>query len=177
MNADAFRHLYDYHFAQNRIVWELIAANRLQNGVFWHDLTYKALQPPYSVGSLRDQIVHLIEVEELWFDELRNVVPGEAFALAHNYEAAFIRDYWDGVEAGMRAYLDALTDDMLFTRPISEPDEDRDLQVWQVLLHVANHATDHRAQILRELYELGVETPAQDYIFFAYAQPFGGEGP
>ena len=68
----------------------------------------------------------------------------------------------------MRGYLAALRDEMLFDTPIEEPDEDRDLIVWQVLLHVVNHGTDHRAQLLRSLNDLGVETTWQDYIFYAY---------
>jgi uncharacterized damage-inducible protein DinB len=68
----------------------------------------------------------------------------------------------------MQDYLAALQDDMLFTKPIKEPEEDKDLIVWQVLLHVVNHGTDHRAQILRLLNELGLKTASQDYIFYVY---------
>jgi uncharacterized damage-inducible protein DinB len=68
----------------------------------------------------------------------------------------------------MRDYLAALRDDMLFDTPIKEPDVDRDLIVWQVLLHVVNHGTDHRAQLLRLLNDLGVKTTSQDYIFYVY---------
>jgi uncharacterized damage-inducible protein DinB len=60
---------------------------------------------------------------------------------------------------------------MLFAKPIQEPEEDKELTVWQVLLHVANHATDHRAQLLRSLHDLGVETKSQDYIFYVYENP------
>ena len=48
------------------------------------------------------------------------------------------------------------------------PEEDEGLSVWQVLLHVANHGTDHRAQILRVLKDMGVETTSQDFIFHVY---------
>ena len=82
-----------------------------------------------------------------------------------------IRAFWDAVEQDIRAYLSELQDDMLFTKPIKEPDEDQILAVWQVLLHVANHATDHRAQLLRVLHDLGVETKSQDYIFYVYDNP------
>ena len=68
----------------------------------------------------------------------------------------------------MRSYLAELRDEMLFAKPITEPEEDKDLVVWQVLLHVVNHGTDHRAQILRLLNDLGVKTTAQDYIFYVY---------
>jgi len=65
-------------------------------------------------------------------------------------------------------YLVELRDDMLFDKPIKEPDEDKDLMLWQVLIHVVNHGMDHRAQILRLLHDLGVKTTSQDYIFYAY---------
>jgi uncharacterized damage-inducible protein DinB len=71
----------------------------------------------------------------------------------------------------MRDYLAALRDEMLFDKPIEEPNEDQDLIVWQVLLHVVNHGTDHRAQLLRLLNDLGVKTTSQDYIFYVYDNP------
>jgi uncharacterized damage-inducible protein DinB len=58
---------------------------------------------------------------------------------------------------------------MLFDKPLEGEDEVLDL--WQVLLHVANHGTDHRAQILRLLNDLGIETIYQDYIFYVYKNP------
>jgi uncharacterized damage-inducible protein DinB len=58
---------------------------------------------------------------------------------------------------------------MLFDKPIKEPEEDKDPIVWQVLLHVVNHGTDHRAQILRLLNDLGGYTEYQDYIIHVYA--------
>lgn len=63
----------------------------------------------------------------------------------------------------MQAYLSKLRDDMLFERPLEG--EDKDLIVWQVLLHVVNHGTDHRSQVLRLLNDAGVKTEYQDYIY------------
>ena len=65
----------------------------------------------------------------------------------------------------MRDYLDNLEDDMLSDKPFAD-DEDKDLIVWQVLLHVVNHGTDHRAQLLRSLNDLGLKTTSQDFIFY-----------
>jgi uncharacterized damage-inducible protein DinB len=122
----------------------------------------------YSHGSVRDQIVHLMSVDELWFSELRSVEPSEPFPPAHVDDREIIRTHWDSVEQRMRAYLAELRDEMLFAKPIEEPEEDKDLSVWQVLLHVVNHGTDHRAQVLRLLNDLGVKTTSQDYIFYVY---------
>lgn len=159
MNADAFRHFYGYHFAENRRIWDYIT-----------QLTPEQFAQPagYSHGSVRDQIVHLMSVDELWFAELQGVEPSEPFPAADFDDRDNIRARWDSIEQGMRGYLAELRDDMLASMPIKEPDEDRGLILWQVLLQVANHGTDHRAQILRLLNDLGVKTSSQDYIFYVY---------
>jgi uncharacterized damage-inducible protein DinB len=160
MNADAFRHFYAYHFSENRKIWDdyvaLLTAEQFTRAV------------KYSHGSVRDQIVHLLSVDDAWFSELRGIQPSEPLPPADLDDRRLIRAHWDGVEQRMRAYLATLRDDMLFDRPIEDPEEDKNLTVWQVLLHVVNHGTDHRAQILRLLNDLGVKTTSQDYIFFVY---------
>lgn len=163
MNADAFRHLYDYHFAENRKTWEQYVMSLSPEQFRQH--------VEYSQGSVREQIVHLMSVEEAWFSELRNAAPGEPFPDASLDDRETLRAHWDSIEETMRAYLADLRDEMLLTKPIQEPEEDKALAVWQVLLHVVNHGTDHRAQLLRCLHDMGVKTTAQDYIFYAYDHP------
>ena len=160
MNANAFRHFYDYHFTENRKIWDSDVTS-LSYEQFTQDVDY-------SHGSVRDQIVHLMSVDELWFSELRGVETSEPFPPANFDDRKIIRAHWDSVEQSMRDYLAELRDDMLFDKPIEEPEEDKDLIVWQVLLHVVNHGTDHRAQLLRLLNDLGVKTTSQDYIFYVY---------
>jgi uncharacterized damage-inducible protein DinB len=44
-------------------------------------------------------------------------------------------------------------------------------QRWEVLLHLANHAMDHRSQILAMLHQqFGVQTIEQDMIFFLWEE-------
>jgi uncharacterized damage-inducible protein DinB len=109
-----------------------------------------------------------MSVDEGWFSELRGVDPSDPLPAADFDDREIIRKHWDNVERSMRAYLAELQNDMLFSKPIKEPDEDKELIVWQVLLHVVNHGTDHRAQLLRLLNDLGVKTMSQDYIFYVY---------
>jgi uncharacterized damage-inducible protein DinB len=159
MNAQAFRHLYGYHFTENRKLWEVCTGS----------LSRAQLSQPasYSHGSIWNQIVHLISVEDTWFCGLRGVdipEPLDPDAFEDLYQ---MRAYWDAVEKDMHAYLAGLQDETLFQKPFADG-EDQDLIVWQVLLHVVNHGTDHRAQVLRSLSDLGVKTDSQDYIFYAY---------
>lgn len=169
MNADGFRHFYEYHFAENRKIWDWFV-KRLTTEQFTQTAGY-------SHGSVRDQVVHLMNVEESWFSELRGVPFPEPWQPTDADDRQMLRARWDAVEQTIRGYLTNLRDDMLFEKPIQEPEEDRDLMVWQVLLHVANHGTDHRAQILRSLNDMGLETPPQDFMFYVYdhLQPDSGE--
>lgn len=55
---------------------------------------------------------------------------------------------------------------MLLDKPLEG--EDKDLILWLVLHHVVNRGTDHRAQILRILDDMEIETTSQDFIFYVY---------
>lgn len=162
MNANAFRHFYEYHFTENRKIWDTYIMP-LSQEQFSQDVDY-------SHGSVRNQIVHLMSVDDAWFSGLRGVeIPRDPDPANFN-DRSVVRAHWDRVEKNMRDYLAKLQDEMLFKKPFAEG-EDKDLILWQVLLHVVNHGTDHRAQLLRLLNDLGVKTESQDYIFYVYGHP------
>jgi uncharacterized damage-inducible protein DinB len=162
MNANAFRHFYEYHFAENRKIWDNYISS----------LSYEQFTQnvDYSHGSVRNQIVHLMNVDDGWFRELQGHESSDFLSPANLDEREIIRVHWDRVEQDMRGYLAKLQDGILFEKPITFG-KDKDLIVWQVLIHVVNHGTDHRAQLLRILHDLGIKTESQDYIFFVYDNP------
>ncbi len=157
MNAEAFHHFYEYHFSENRKLWD--GAAQLSEEQF-------AQNWDYSRGSVRDQILHLMSCDQFWFSGLRGVDIPEDLKPEEFSDRAGIRSRWDAIEGNMRDYLKNLQDKTLFDHPLEGGD--KILAVWQVLLHVANHGTDHRAQTLRLLTDLGVETTSQDYIFYIF---------
>jgi uncharacterized damage-inducible protein DinB len=134
MSADSFRHFYNYHFSENRNIWDTYITP-LCDEQFTQTVGY-------SHGSVRNQIVRLMSVDDTWFSGLRGVPFPDPLdpAVADRNR---IRVHWDAVEQRMRGYLAELRDEMLFEKPLEG--EDKDLIVWQVLLQVANHGTDHRA--------------------------------
>jgi uncharacterized damage-inducible protein DinB len=162
MNADAFRHFFNHHFSENRSIWDKYIT-QLSDDQFTQNAGY-------SHGSVRNQIVHLMSVDETWFSGLRGVEIPDALDPATFVDRTSIRVQWNAIEQRMRDYLAELRDDMLFEKPFAEG-EDKDLIVWQVLLQVGTHGTDHRAQLLRLLNDLGMKTVSQDYIFYAYDHP------
>jgi uncharacterized damage-inducible protein DinB len=159
--ADVIRHLYRYHFSENRNIWEAYITS-LTDEQFTQNVGY-------SHGSVRNQVAHLISVDDAWFSGLRGVeIPDSPDPATLDRNS--LRSSWDAVEQRMRDYLGELRDDKLFEKPFADG-EDKDLILWQVLLHVVNHGTDHRAQLLRLLNDLGLKTVSQDYIFYAYDHP------
>jgi uncharacterized damage-inducible protein DinB len=116
----------------------------------------------YSVGSVRNQVVHMLNIDDRWFSGLRGEeVPGFRNPV-HYTNRDKIRRLWDDIEEKMRDYLGTLTDDKLSTQPFLEVIND----LMQLLIHVANHGTDHRAQVLALLNQQGVETFPQDFVFY-----------
>ena len=161
MDIKAFRHYFEYHFSENRNLWD-----KLITGLSDEQFTREA---DYSHGSIRSQLVHLMSVDDTWFRGLQGRDIPEPLGPKDFPDRETLRRHWDGIEQNMRTYLANLHDRDLVKNPLEG--EDKDLTTWQVLLQVVNHGTDHRAQILRLLQDMGVKTTSQDYIFFAYDHP------
>jgi uncharacterized damage-inducible protein DinB len=75
MNANAFRHFYDDHLTENRKIWDCYIALP----------TYEQLikDVGFSHGSVREQIIHLMSVDEVWFSETQDVEPSEPLPSAN----------------------------------------------------------------------------------------------
>jgi uncharacterized damage-inducible protein DinB len=163
MDMRAFRQFYDYHFAENQKILTAYLP-QLTEDQFNQDCHY-------SHGSVHHQIFHLLNVDDAWFSGLRDEPYPDQLSPQDFASPHALRSYAQQVEQKMRDYLESLTDEKLLEKPLPNNDEDKDLLLWQVLLHVVNHGTDHRAQILRQLNEFGVQTGPQDYIFYVYQNP------
>ena len=153
MNADDFRTLFDYHFTINRKIWKQCVVPLTQEQ-FLQDATY-------SIGSIRNQLVHMMDIDQIWFHDLR----GEPFTgrldAAEFSDRDRLREAWGKIEADMQLYLDTLEDQDLSR--VVEIDTGATFKVWQGLIHVINHGTDHRAQLLALLHSMGHTTLPQDY--------------
>ena len=90
MNANAFRHFYDYHFSENRALWDTCIMPLSQEQFTQHI--------DYSVGSVRNQIVHLMSVDDIWFSPLRGIEIPEWLNPADFDDRKIIRAHWDTVE-------------------------------------------------------------------------------
>ena len=152
MNIDRIRHQYDYHFKLNRIFWDFCVEN-----LVWEQFLQKM---DISVGSIRNQLVHLLDVQVRWFKGFGGRPdPGSTDPTQYD-SIEKIREMWDEVDTFTQEVLDGLTDADL------EKQYYQNMKNWHVLAHVINHGTAHRAQIGAMLRTLGLKPPPQDYIFY-----------
>src|SRR5690349_22653762 len=94
MNADAFRHFYNYHFHDNRKLWDRYITP-LSHEQFTQNVNY-------SPGSVRDQVVHIISADDTWFSQLRSTADSTSFPPVDMDDRGLIRAHWDGIEQMMR---------------------------------------------------------------------------
>lgn len=153
LSTDIVRSMISYHHAATRRLWDHIAA--LSDAQFTAEI-------PYSHGSVRNHMVHLTSVDRRWLMALRGDAGARAFTLdpVAYLQAAAVRAEWERGAADLAAFAESLSEDDLRFHQTGLP-----LNTWQVLLHIVNHGTDHRAQVLRALHDHGVATFEQDLVY------------
>ncbi len=127
-----------------------------------------------SFGSIYKTLVHLMEVEEIWWQrlklrervELPEKDPDEKMELISKYLLTSSSQWSDWAkESNEKAFAHVLgyynSKKEYFKQPINE-----------VLLHLFNHQTYHRGQIVTLLRQNGInKIPATDFIVFGRNKP------
>lgn len=121
-----------------------------------------------SFPSLRDHLVHIMEVESLWLQRAQGVTEPVRRKAAEFPTASSVQTRWTEVEAGVTALLDKLSDADLerivtgqYTSGIPFL-----IPLGDLLLHASNHSTYHRGQVTTLLRQLGATPPAVDLTVF-----------
>jgi uncharacterized damage-inducible protein DinB len=158
MNAAAIRVLFDYNAWAHALLWNGI--KQLTEDQFTQDLNY-------SLGSIRNHMVHLASVDARWFARVRGVrlpdrLDGDDFQTRED-----VSRLWSVIYNDIDLYLQHLSDATVTeTLSYSARGEARETAKWQILLHVINHGTDHRAQVMHLLHKLGAPTAEQDFVYY-----------
>lgn len=129
------------------------------------------MQPiDYSQGSIRNHVVHVMSATQRWIKRLQQVDAPPHLAFEDYPTRAETKAMWDVLKAATLDYVQALNQAQL-DEIVAWELPARSLQAhnprWEILLHLVNHATDHRAQMLAMLHtQFGAKTVEQDLIFY-----------
>ena len=165
MNAAYFRRMIDYSYWAHRQVWGCIIK-----------LTDEQFTRPsdYSIGSIHQQVVHTMDSEWLWLRRVRGEQPDPVITTDAYPTREKVRARWDEVEVGWKEFTAGLTDQQVM-QTIEYTSVNgivkRSQPMWEGLAQIVNHATDHRAQTLALIHQVGGETLAQDFIFYSWEYP------
>ncbi|MFW5709725.1 MAG: DinB family protein [Chloroflexota bacterium] len=148
----------DYNYWAHRRVWAYVS--KLTDDQYAQPLDY-------SQGSIHQQVVHTMWAEDIWFARISDL-PQPSYSAADFKDRAAVRAKWDAIEMQVRKMVRQFDDDQLIA-PVSYQNskgETFEQTVLQIILHLVNHGTDHRAQTLAMMHVLGAETVPQDLIYF-----------
>jgi uncharacterized damage-inducible protein DinB len=163
MRPDQIRRLFDYTDWAANLAWA--AVEQLTDAQFTADLGY-------SQGSIRNLLIHDVSAGRRWLGRLKRATPPPHLAFDDFPTRPSARAAWDRARGEWRAYLESLTDaDLAESVPVALPG--RGVQTenarWEILLHLVNHSTDHRSQILTLLStRFGIATPEHDFIIYRW---------
>jgi len=128
---------------------------------------------PMSVSheSIANTLAHIYCGDAIWFSRIADpdypVQPHDALP-----SLDFVIEEWPRLQAKWEAWANVVTDsDLARQVPFkSRFVGNAGLPAWQIVVHVVNHATLHRGQIVSMLRQLGMKPPATDILFYYYEQ-------
>ena len=157
MRADEVTLLYDYNYSANQRI--LAQAGRL-------DPAQLELVLLEGLGSVRAILTHALGAERLWLRRWRGDAPVGMLRPDETPSLAALAELWRDEERQMRDFLAGLRDGDLerviaYTNLRGEPFAER---LGPMLLHVVNHATQHRSEVAALLTALGQSPGELDLI-------------
>lgn len=125
---------------------------------------------PSSFSSLYRTVLHMWDAESAWWQRMklheRIIVPSENFS-------GSMRDVVNGLAVQSQLWKDWVDNatDMALEHVFQYYNNKKELfkqPTWQMILHVFNHGTYHRGQLINMLRQLGVDKlPQTDFIIWS----------
>src|ERR1700752_236886 len=161
MKSNEIITFFDYNFWAFDRVWEGIS--QISDEQFVEEIDY-------STGSIRNLVVHVMGGNRNWMSRLQGTEMSPRLVFADFDSLSKTKAKWDELQEEFLDHLNSLDQEQL--------DETVEWELlsqglrstnprWEILLHLANHGTDHRAQILAILHHhFHIKTVEQDMIIY-----------
>jgi uncharacterized damage-inducible protein DinB len=127
------------------------------------------LQPQgHSWGSIRNVVVHNMAAERIWFDRIQGTSRRGLLNPDDFPDLPVIHKYWNALTAEIFSFLDAQTKQSVqqvieYQNTSGKPFS---LEMWKILVHVANHATHHRGELAAMFAVIGVDHVEEDWYYY-----------
>jgi uncharacterized damage-inducible protein DinB len=164
MTGDVLRLFYDYADWANQRIFD--AAERLTQEQLAEEGTA-------GHGSAHQTLLHLLETQLGWFSWFDGSLPPEqAYGLTITMEeapdVASLRERWAAIHAQAIRLIQRLSEDELRAElPLGRPGGPHtDVPLWELILHVANHGTQHRSEVAAMLTEHGHSPGNLDLLYY-----------
>lgn len=121
---------------------------------------------PGATGKL---MAHLLSAQQIWLNRCKGIAPASPVVLWPDWEADTFQQRLQNNYGQWTEYLNGLKDSDFdeVIRYKNSLGNSYDNKLVDILTHVINHGTHHRAQIGQQLKQAGVEKlPNTDYIAF-----------
>lgn len=119
-------------------------------------------------GSAFAILAHLCAAEAIWLDRLRDrQTPLRLLTAADFGSTADLIETWQRLDTDWEAYVAALTSAQLDEEIIWQRQEGQrySCRLWQPLLHVPFHSSEHRGHATVALTQIGVQHGPQDFLY------------
>ena len=121
-----------------------------------------------SHGGVRGTLTHMLGAEWIWLERFKGVSPTRGLDESEFADIVALRDRWTLIEKHRADWFRSLREQdcraLVSFRTLAGVAHETPL--WQLLQHVANHASYHRGQVIALLRQLGARTVSTDMLFW-----------
>ena len=156
------RALYEYNeWANNHV---LAAASDLTEGELGSEMGA-------SFGSVQGNLAHTVAAQVYWLAGWTGSEPVGMPRLEEGPALQAIRESYAISHEGLRRFLGSVGEADVIRMAPGRPGSSLQRPLWQLMLHVANHGTHHRAETALLLTSLGKSPGELDYLDFQQNRP------
>ncbi|HJZ46224.1 MAG TPA: DinB family protein [Roseiflexaceae bacterium] len=159
MNKQDLQMLYAYNRWANARILEAVANISETQFLAGNQLPH---------GGLRGTLVHTLFAEWIWRQRWQGVASSAPWRPEDFPTFASLKTRWDEEEKNLMEFIDGLTEQRLQAEfdYISTESHPHRRVVWEAMLHLVNHGTQHRSEAAAILTDMGFSPGDIDLIVF-----------